>query len=277
MCSLAPSSKPFFTIITCTFNSETFLSDNIKSVEGQSFSNFEHIFIDAYSTDRTVQLIEAYQARCPGRVRLYQLPPKGISNAMNAGIERARGEVISHLHGDDYLYSSETLRNVNELFVSSNASLVIGNCMLMSKNGISYTWPRGRFKRSLVKKLFRALMFYMNMIPHPSTYIRSNVFVKYGQFDENIRVVMDYEFWFRVLRRERLYLLDHVLSVYRFHQDTVSTRQMAAGLVEVEQIRNKYKLEYRFDYFFFRIFLRPVLALRRLLKCKLSSLTTMFK
>lgn len=258
--------QPFFSIITCTFNSAEYLQETIDSVERQEFASFEHIFIDAFSSDATVDIIQAYQARWPFRVRLHQLPAKGISNAMNAGVDLARGSVILHLHSDDQLASEKVLGIVRDRFAATKASIVIGNCMLTGQGRPFYTWPRNGLKRVLLKTFFRAFMFYSNPIPHPSTYIMQRVFQHHGGFDERYKVVMDYDFWFRVMKHEPVALTDEILSVYRFHSDTVSTTQMALGLAEIDQIRERYRADYAFDYAVFLIFLRPLLVLRRLLK-----------
>lgn len=268
--SQSPSSpdgeRAFFTIITCTFNSAEYLQETIESVERQKFERFEHIFMDAFSSDSTIPIIKAYQARCPTRVVLHQLPAKGISNAMNAGIGLARGEVILHLHGDDRLASEAVLGIVRDWFAATGASIVVGNCLLTGREPASYTWPRSGLKHALLKLFLRSTMFYTNLIPHPSTYVMKSVFQRHGGFDERYKVVMDYDFWFRVLRHEKLVVTDEVLSVYRFHPDTVSTTQMALGLAEIDRIRDKYRGDYTFAYGVFVFFLRPLLVLRRLLK-----------
>ena len=185
---------------------------------------------------------------------------------MNAGIALARGDGILHLHSDDQLASERVLVQVREVFAATQATIVIGNCMLTGREPITYTWPQSRFRRSLLKIFFRAFMFYSNPIPHPSTYLMKQVFERHGSFDERYKVVMDYDLWFRVLRHETVFLTDEVLSVYRFHPDTVSTTQMALGLDEIGQIRKCYRGDYPVAYGVFLIFLRPMLALRRLVK-----------
>lgn len=266
--SLSEGNRPFFSIITCTFNSAEYIQETIESVERQRFENFEHIFVDGFSTDATSSIIKAYQARYPNKVVFHQLPAKGISNAMNVGVELARGEVILHLHGDDCLASDRVLGSVRSKFLTSKASIVVGNCMLTVGSTISYTWPNSSVRRTLLKLFFFPLMFYSNLIPHPSAYVMKSVFQRHGGFDEHYRVVMDYEFWLRVLRAEKIFLMDDFLSVYRFHPETVSSKQKDLGLIEIKKIRKKYNGDYMLAYAFFMLFLRPILVLRRLLKQK---------
>lgn len=259
-------SPPFFSIITCTLNAANYLREHIASVEAQELQNFEHIFIDSYSIDGTLEIIKEYQQRHPGRVRLEQRPAKGISDAMNAGVQYASGSVILHLHGDDYLASSRVLFHVYELFMENNAQIVVGNCRLIGQGSDNYTWPQNNIKRRLMTALIRSMMFYTNLIPHPSLYINREVFLKYGGFDDVYRVVMDYDLWFRVLRYETITFTDEILSTYRFHADTVSTKQMELGLVEITRIRKLYRRNFPFAYAIFILFILPLFVLRRMLK-----------
>jgi len=87
------------------------------------------------------------------------------------------------------------------------------------------------------KALIPVLMFHLNPIPHPSTYLSRSVFERHGGFDEEFHVVMDYDFWFRIIGKERFLTTDKVLSIYQFHADTISTRQMELGLREIDGIR----------------------------------------
>lgn len=262
------SDMPYFSVITCTLNCEKYLQETIESVERQEFRSFEHIFVDAFSDDATVSLIAAYKSRCPDQVHFHQLKPDGISNAMNFGISLARGEVILHLHGDDHLASSKVFGLVRGYFEVTQASIVAGNCLLKGQDRVRYAWPRNRIKRMFFKICLRPLMFYTNLIPHAATYVKRAVFNKHGNFNERYKVVMDYDFWFRVLRCEQFYVAEEVFSIYRFHPQTVSTTQMALGLVEIDEIRERYKNDYAMAYWIFSILLRPLLRLRRLFKSR---------
>src|SRR3972149_10861806 len=101
-----------FSIITCTYMSQRFISKNISSVSSQSYRDFEHIFIDGYSTDGTIEKINQYQKEYPKQVKLYQAPRAGISNAMNIGIKKSEGDFLIHLHSDDSFHDSSVLTDV---------------------------------------------------------------------------------------------------------------------------------------------------------------------
>ena len=256
--------KVLFSIITCTLNSVKYLQLTIDSVSAQHCQDFEHIFIDGYSSDGTLEVIEAYQRGFPEKVSIYQLPSNGISNAMNYGIDMAKGSIILHLHGDDCLASPDVLQAAKESFDKNTISILIGNCYLMDGENSRSTWPKSKLFNILKKYFLISLMFYTNPIPHPSTFVKREVFQKYGGFDDLLKVVMDYDAWFRFFKGENFLLIDKVLSKYRFHPITISSTRVDLGLREIDMIRGKYKNEYYFNYLFFKLILKPVFRLNRL-------------
>lgn len=268
--ALEPVKAPCFSIITCTLNSAKYLAETIRSVECQQFDDYEHIFIDAFSSDETVLIINSYKLRHPEKVKLYQIPPKGISNAMNYGIDVARGDVLVHLHGDDYMGSTNVLGSVLQHLSTSDASIVIGNCRLVREFGSTYTWTPKPINFAILRGFFLSLMFYSNLVPHPATYLKRDVFHRHGKFDERYKVVMDYEFWLRVMCCEKFLIVKDVLAVYRFHSDTVSSQQSKLGLVEIRQIKEKYKRRYLTAYMIYFCLLNPLLAMRRALRAMIQ-------
>lgn len=256
---------PFFSVITCTYNSEKYLAEVITSVEEQGCGDYEHIFIDAFSDDGTKEMLDAYRLRNPGRVFVFQREPQGISDAMNYGIEQANGDVLVHLHGDD-LMADNALLTVKNYFDTSGVTVVIGNCKLLKLDNDVFTWPLSIFKRGMIKFLFMPLMFFTNLVAHPATYIKKSVFQRHGCFDLKYKVVMDYDFWFRIFKSEPKLLANEVLAVYRFHSETASSRQHVLSLKEIDEVRNYYKWDYPFSYLLFQFFLSPILVVRRILK-----------
>lgn len=230
--------KPRFTIITCTYNSERYIDTCIKSVKEQSFKNYEHLFVDAFSTDSTREKIENYQKE-DDRVRLIQAEPKGISNAMNTGIENSGGEIIQFLHSDDQFDNPDTLTTVDREFLSDpKATMVIGLCSRL-KNDVreSNLMSESTFKR---RKLFLKYLIYLECyIAHPATFMKKEVFDRHGLFDENYKIAMDYEYWLRSLDSERYRLINKELTLFRHHEEAASFDREKA-IKEEDIARAKY-------------------------------------
>ena len=97
-------------IVTPTFNSAPTLRETIESVLAQDYENWEHIVMDGGSTDGTVDILRSYP-----HLQWVSEKDKGHYHAMNKGIERATGDVIVILNGDD-CYREGALSKVAEAF-----------------------------------------------------------------------------------------------------------------------------------------------------------------
>lgn len=257
---------PFFSIVTCTLNSMTTVEACISSVESQACGDYEHVFVDGGSSDGTLEIIHSYASRYSGRVCIHHLEPSGVTSAMNKGVAVSNGRVVLHLHGDDRLAGPNVLSSVKRLFETTSADVVTGNCRLEGNPAIKQTWPENPLARRLYKALMPFLMFHLNPIAHPSTYVSRAVFERHGGFNEDYQVVMDYDFWFRILPWERWAKTDEILSVYRFHSDTISSRQMELGLREIDGIHANYRLKYPLRYLLYAGLLRPLLLAGKALR-----------
>lgn len=94
--------NPFFSIIVPAYNVEQYISKCINSVLQQDFQDFELILVDDGSTDKTSKICDKYAKENPQITVIHQAN-SGLSGARNTGIERASGEYLILLDGDDYL------------------------------------------------------------------------------------------------------------------------------------------------------------------------------
>jgi len=197
-----------FSIITCTYNSAQYIQKNINSVKNQTCQNFEHIFIDGFSTDSTIEIIEKYRQEFPEKVKLFQFPAKGISNAMNQGIEKSSGEYLTHLHSDDSFYDNTVLQNVDEFIERKNKpDWIYGKINVVEKNDASVgTFPERKLLQ-LGKNIFSSYFLkFFNFIPHQAVFIKKKTIEKFGCFDESLKSSMDYDLWIKIRNKTKFIL-----------------------------------------------------------------------
>lgn len=103
-----------FNIITCTYNAEHTIQRTLDSVASQSWHGVRHIIIDGASTDRTMELVERAKQMNEGRVEYVIVSEKdrGLYDAMNKGLQRAKPDYVLFLNAGDTLHSGETLREI---------------------------------------------------------------------------------------------------------------------------------------------------------------------
>ncbi len=216
-----------FSIITCTKNSAKYLADNIASVKAQSFIDYEHIFIDAFSADGTVELIKKYQLEFPSQVKFFQLPPAGISAAMNAGTERAAGEFLIHLHSDDSFYDEKVLADV-AAFLAKNPALdwIYGRANTVRDDGspvLVYPDKPLLHWHNSHSFIGRYLLKIMRFVPHQAVFIRKSVLEKFGGFDESLTSEMDPDLWFRLRNKTNWSFFNRIICNYRMGEGAQSS------------------------------------------------------
>jgi glycosyltransferase len=223
-----------FSIITATFNSDNFLSYNLKSVISQNFLPYEHIFIDNSSKDKTLEIINSYKKKVPYKVIIISKKDKGIYFAFNEGLRNSSGNYISYLNSDDYFYSRNTLRDINSVLLKKKYDIIYGNVKIVdrfSKNKIIRDW-----KSSIV------LDDYYK-IAHPSFFISSDI-KRVGFFDIKFRIASDLDFIIRSLNYSKsVFFYNRYLVYQRTGGESQKTLNIVYSIAEVYKILIKNKIK----------------------------------
>ena len=176
-------------IITITYNSAKTLQRALESVQSQTYNDIEHVLVDGASTDGTRELIEAYAAKHTN-VRWVSEPDEGIYNAINKGIRMASGDVIGFLHSDDVLYSTDSIGQIAAAMRASKADVIYGDLQYCKGDKVVRRWKSNDFHPSALK--------FGWMPPHPTVYVRREVYEQVGPYDEWFRISADYDMILRI-------------------------------------------------------------------------------
>jgi glycosyltransferase involved in cell wall biosynthesis len=170
-------------IITINFNDKTGLEKTIKSIINQTWKGFESIVIDGGSNDGSKEIIEKYKNKISYSV---SEPDTGIYNAMNKGITVAKGDFILFLNSGDCLHNPNVIDQVIKV-LDSKISIYYGN-LCITKNGV---------KNYLLTPpdTLDFLYFINNSLPHPASFIKKELFKKYFFYNENLKIISDWEFF----------------------------------------------------------------------------------
>lgn len=183
-------------IITTVLNAVDTIGDCIKSVYNQTIP-VEHIIVDGGSTDGTKQIIrDKYLSYIS---KYISEPDKGIYDGMNKGLDFATGNVIGFLNADDMYAKSDTLSKVLKVFTDSNVDSCYGDLVYIDPvktDHISRYWQSSSFNSK---------SFYWGwMPPHPTFFVKKNVYEKYGCFNLALGSAADYELMLRFLCRHNI-------------------------------------------------------------------------
>ena len=210
-------------IVTATYNSEKTIVHTLKSLKRQNYPNMQHILIDGCSTDNTFEFARKYALQ--NSISISE-PDTGIYNALNKGIGLADGDIIGFLHSDDVYASNDILLNVANIFADTQCDLVYGDLEIVRENDVTKVVRKWR-AREFKKSWFR----YGWMPPHPTVFVRRDVYKRFGIFDERYKISGDYEFLLRVM------FLHNVNSFY-LNKNLVCMRD---GGISNRSIKNLFK------------------------------------
>ena len=178
------------TIITATYNSAATVRDTLNAVREQDYADIEHIIIDGKSTDDTLTIVSGFS----NIAKVVSEKDKGIYDAMNKGIGLATGDIIGILNSDDIYVDHTVLSAVAQAFADPEVMTVYADLQYIDAgdiNRIRRTWVAGPFK----KKNF----YYGWMPPHPTFFVRKEVYRQAGLFSTDLRSAADYELMLRIL------------------------------------------------------------------------------
>lgn len=217
---MMPNGKPWpkISIVTPSYNQGNYLEETIRSVLLQGYPNLEYIIIDGGSIDSSIEIIRKYE-RC--LTYWTSEKDKGQSDAINKGFKRATGEILAWLNSDDYYEPHAIERVAIELNASENRHIVMGNTRQVDDEGKQVRIWKTRLPTfySLLNQFRLYLIRGVVVMPtQPSVFWHRNVFEILGPLRTDLKYVMDYEYWLRMLSNGyRFHQTSCILSNYRFH------------------------------------------------------------
>lgn len=235
-------------IITATYNSSTTIAECIASISNQTYQNIEYIIIDGASTDNTVEIIK----NTPNRItKIISEPDKGIYDAMNKGISLATGNIVGILNSDDFLASNDIIEVIAKTFERENCDAIFGNLdYVASKNSdkVIRRWISSPYVLGSFAKGWHT--------PHPTFYVKREVYEKYGVFDISLNVSADFDIMIRFLERYKInsYYLNRVIVKMRYGgESTGSILKIIRGNLNIMKAFKKNEIKVPLFYPFFRL------------------------
>ena len=248
-------------IITVTYNSEKFLEDCILSVYTQDYPHIEHIVVDGWSTDNTIDII----TRNSDKLAHWLIErDKGMYEAINKGLALATGDVVGILNSDDMFSSKDVVSEIARCFEEEDIDSLYGDLQFVDQNNtdkIYRVWKSNAYRRS---------RFHYGWMPaHPTFYIRRKWVEQYGGYETHFYSAADYEFMAR-------YLYTHQLSSRHVPKMFVKMRIGGASNGNLFQRLRANRRDYlamkknKIPYAFFVSILKPITKLHQY-KAKLEN------
>ena len=185
---------PLFTIITVTYNASETIERTVESVDSQTFKLYEHLIIDGSSRDDTLAIV----ARHPNGLRkVFSEPDHGLYDAMNKGIDRAKGDYLVFLNAGDKFHSADTLRHLADLVVDNDKpGILYGQTDIVDNRGV-----RLGDRHLIAPEVLTLKSFATGMVVCHQAFIPLRRIA--GMYNLKYRYSADYEWCIRCLQHSR--------------------------------------------------------------------------
>jgi glycosyltransferase involved in cell wall biosynthesis len=202
---------PLLSIITINYNNAAGLEKTMQSVFSQSNCDFEYVVVDGNSSDGSKALLEKHSGSISKWV---SEPDTGIYNAMNKGIRLSSGKYLLFLNSGDVFENDDACEHLMG-DLNEGIDILYGNLKVVLPDGSTTMFIAP--PQLSVDYLVKGSLF------HPATAISRRLFDEYGLYSEDMKIVSDWAFFFKVIVTGNANCVHHDRTVTIFHKDGISS------------------------------------------------------
>ncbi len=198
------------------YNGEKYLKEAIRSVINQTYKNWEIIFWDNQSKDKSSQILKSFKDK---RIKYYRSKSfSKLYKARNMAINKAKGKFVSFLDVDDFWINTKLEKQVNLFQKEKNLILVYSNVFILNNSNKSFklftkdTLPSGKITQNLLSNY---------RMPVITTILKKSIFNKI-KFKNNYEIIGDFDFFTKLSLKGLFGPIQEPLAYYRIHEKNVS-------------------------------------------------------
>lgn len=226
-------------VILSTYNNAPYLERAVRSVLGQSYSDFEFIIINDNSQDNTEEILQT----CDDKRIVYikNENTKGLIHNLNKGIDIATGEYIARIDGDDWWLDSDKLKKQVEFLDAHRDYALVGTWAKVYDQHVKELY---QIKYATEWEDIRKKLLLKNFFVHSSVMFRKKIAEQCGRYHENEKFVEDYGLWLRMGLENKLGNIGECCVAYLHNEEGETQknnlRQIKANIKLVGEFRKKY-------------------------------------
>ena len=231
---------PKISIVIPSYNKVKFIGLTLESIFSQNYPDLEVIVQDGGSADGTAEVIKKFALKYPAIIKYESKKDKGQLDAINKGLGKATGEILTFINADD-VYEPGALDSVAESYVgNSNALWFAGRGKVINSNGREITKTVTWYKNFLLSINFRLNLLVINYFVQPSIFITRKAWKQFGPFTGTNNFVMEYDLWLKLAAISMPVIIDKYLSSFRLSGENISSTSFKNTLKEDFRIVKKY-------------------------------------
>ena len=227
--------QPLVSIVMNCYNGETYLYESIKSVLAQTYTNWELIFWDNKSQDKSLEIFKSFNDE---RLKYYSAEKHTtLYQARSLAMNKTTGKFIAFLDTDDW-WDHKKLEKQLIKFNKDNVGLVYSNLFVYdqkSKNKKIF------LKEKLYSGFVRNLIVKNYLIGLQSVIIRKTAYEKISKgFDSKYNIIGDFDLFVRLSESWNFECIEEPLAYYRIHGENFSLKNLDLEIRELTDWRNEY-------------------------------------
>ncbi len=235
------ATTPLISVVIPTYNRACDLERALKSVQFQTFTNWEVLIVDNHSDDNTDDVVSGFN---DPRMRLFKIHNNGvIAASRNMGISHAIGEYIAFLDSDDWWTPAKLRLSLEALDAGSD--IVSHDLYVVTRSDQRVFWKKVR-SRELKSPVFDDLLASGNGLLNSSVVVRKRLLVEIGGVSEepDLIGVEDFDTWLRISKlTDKFKRIQHTLGYYWLGGGNISNEDKYIQIIHV--IKKRYAVEFR--------------------------------
>ncbi|MCI0439959.1 MAG: glycosyltransferase [Chloroflexi bacterium] len=208
--------NPLITVLMTTYNVEKYVAEAVDSVLSQTFPDFELLVVEDGSLDATPEILRRYSDE---RIRIVRTENRGLTSALNTGLEAARSEFIARMDSDDACYPTRLEEELKAFQASEGTALVGSWYDIIDEDGTllaTKTMPSSDME-------LKAALPIQNPFCHGSVMFRKAAVEAVGGYRPQFKASQDYDLWLRLSERYSMSVVPKTLYRWRLRRSGVAT------------------------------------------------------
>jgi glycosyltransferase involved in cell wall biosynthesis len=202
-------------IVMPSYNSGLYIKKAIDSVLKQTYSHWELIIIDNFSSDNTLEIAKSYQC---DKIKIFKINNQGvIAKSRNLGIQNSSGTLVAFLDSDDWWKYNKLSESVKH--IQSGKDFVYHPLKIVNKSN-RLMISKSTFTMGFDKDIFSKLIEFGNFIPNSSVVVKKSLLeaVSYISEDVNLAAAEDYDCWLKISKITNNFIcINNTLGFYFYN------------------------------------------------------------
>lgn len=231
--------QPLVSIIMNCHDGENYLNESLKSVQFQTYKNWELIFFDNKSQDNSIKILKKFKDK---RIKYYRSNKfLKLYDARNLAIKKSKGKYICFLDTDDLWKKNKIKTQVKFMEVNKNFAMVYSKYLILeSKNKFryfqnNYDLPSGNILEKILKTYTIGIL---------TVCIRKKFFEN-KMFKKKYDIIGDFDFFVNLSKHNKIGCIQEPLAYYRIHENNLSKKKIKNFIEELDQWINKNEKKFK--------------------------------